>query len=155
MVSYRKRVSTDVREVSAQWLRSRIGVQPEAIVAGFPCIGFSLVGKRQGFAHEESALFNEVLKLTDELRGIKFLFLENVPHILHTVIFKELHVRRHCAWPGAWFMLMMLGRHKCASDGSASPSVASCPSPCHSTQVGTRPMTGSGISTISAVPRAP
>ena len=46
----RAAVSTDVRTLSAAWLRAKGALsKPDTIVAGFPCIGFSLVGKLEGY----------------------------------------------------------------------------------------------------------
>ena len=77
----RAAVSTDVRTLTAAWLRDNAKgkhKKPDTIVAGFPCIGFSLVGKREGYEKAESGLFDEILRRTDELQ-IKYPFLENVP----------------------------------------------------------------------------
>jgi site-specific DNA-cytosine methylase len=52
-----------------------------SICAGFPCVGFSMAGKRDGFAQPQSALFAEVLRLVDLLRP-PLVFLENVAAIL-------------------------------------------------------------------------
>jgi len=53
----------------------------DIIVAGFPCIGFSNLGKRKGLENEQSGLFFHVMRLADELQP-DYLFLENVPAIL-------------------------------------------------------------------------
>jgi site-specific DNA-cytosine methylase len=46
-------VSTDVNQLDPAWLKEHVpsgtSSKPDAIVAGFPCVGFSLVGKREGF----------------------------------------------------------------------------------------------------------
>lgn len=76
-------VCSDVCNLDSKWLRKHAGTgaRPEAIVAGFPCVGFSIIGKRQGFDNEQSALFFEMLHVIDAFR-VNALFLENVPQIL-------------------------------------------------------------------------
>jgi len=48
----------------------------DIITAGFPCTGFSTAGKGDGFKHEASGLFTEVVRITKELNP-RFVFLEN------------------------------------------------------------------------------
>lgn len=60
------------------------------LIASFPCKGFSSVGRRQGFEHEETGLFTEVARLLKESQA-SLCFLENVPGVpsgpgLHTVL---------------------------------------------------------------------
>ena len=80
-------ICSDVRELTAAWLSKNVADAKAklrenlAIVGGFPCIGFSPMGLRQGFDHDESGLFSEILRLTDLLRP-KLLFLENVPNVV-------------------------------------------------------------------------
>jgi len=56
-------------------------LEVDLIVGGFPCVGFSPFGKRQGFQDSESGLFKEIVRITDEFAP-KMLFLENVPELL-------------------------------------------------------------------------
>lgn len=56
-------------------------LEVDLIVGGFPCVGFSPFGKRQGFQDSESGLFREIVRITDEFAP-KMLFLENVPELL-------------------------------------------------------------------------
>lgn len=69
-------IEPDVRKIASDKYK---GVA-DVIVAGFPCIGVSSCGKREGFKNEQTGLFSEVIRLT---RGIqpKFVFLENVKPI--------------------------------------------------------------------------
>lgn len=50
------------------------------VIASFPCKGFSSVGLRQGFEHEETGLFTEVARLLRESQA-GLCFLENVPGV--------------------------------------------------------------------------
>lgn len=60
----------------------------DIITAGFPCTGFSTAGKGDGFEHEASGLFTEVVRIAKELEP-RFVFLENS----HTVArIENLHV---------------------------------------------------------------
>jgi len=85
-------ICDDIKILTRDWLYSKTSKKPQMIVAGFPCIGFSTAGKKQGFKNDQSALFFELLRVIDEFH-IDFLFLENVPSILRRgmhVIVKEL-----------------------------------------------------------------
>lgn len=89
-------ICEDVHALNKKWLRSRTRSQPNAIVAGFPCIGFSCAGKRRGFDNAQSGLFFELLRVADEFQ-VQALFLENVPNIVRQgmdVLHTELVVRR-------------------------------------------------------------
>ena len=89
-------VNTDVHTPTSSWIRVNIKGHPEAIVAG-PGSG---AGKRQSFAHKESGLFREILRLLDEVHTIKFLFLENVANVLNNgmdLVVKELHKKQNFA----------------------------------------------------------
>lgn len=71
-------VFQDVRTLTRKNLgRSKVDI----ITAGFPCIGFSNLGNKQGFENPQSSLFSEVVRLVDELHP-SFVFMENVPRIL-------------------------------------------------------------------------
>ena len=71
-------IATDVRDLDATWLKRK----PDIIVGGFPCVGFSEMGRREGFDDNQSGLFSEILRLADAT-GCPMLFLENVPGVLY------------------------------------------------------------------------
>jgi hypothetical protein len=71
-------IASDVRELDVGWLK----VKPDIIVGGFPCVGFSEMGLREGFDDSQSGLFSEILRLADAT-GCPMLFLENVPGVLY------------------------------------------------------------------------
>lgn len=52
----------------------------DMLIAGFPCQGFSVAGKRNGFDHEKSGLWSEVVRIARD-SGARLVFLENVPAI--------------------------------------------------------------------------
>lgn len=54
----------------------------DIITAGFPCQDISIAGNGKGLDGEHSGLFFEIIKLASLLRP-SFMFLENVPAILH------------------------------------------------------------------------
>jgi site-specific DNA-cytosine methylase len=91
-------VSTDVTQLDPAWIKQNAPTgSPEAIVAGFPCVGFSSVGKHEGFQNPATSLFNSILRLVDILPSVRWLFLENVPQILKSGmshVVHELHTRR-------------------------------------------------------------
>lgn len=77
-------VSDDVRNIDASWLRTHgIGVRcnVDIVVGGFPCVGFSPMGSRQGVENEETGLFFEIMRILD-LTHSPYVFLENVPNLL-------------------------------------------------------------------------
>lgn len=92
-------ICNDVRELTPQWLKKHAGsgVKPDAIMAGFPCVGFSTAGSRKGFENEESKMFFEILRIIDDFPSVKVLFLENVPGVIKNgmgVIAQELCKKR-------------------------------------------------------------
>jgi hypothetical protein len=73
----------DVNRLDRKWIAATHGNKPiDLITAGFPCIGFSNFGKRQGYDNAQSSLFSEVVRLTDQLKP-PMVFMENVPSILN------------------------------------------------------------------------
>jgi hypothetical protein len=87
-------ICRDIADMDAAWLQqvAGVGVGPgrpvDLIVAGFPCVGFSTAGVREGFRNAESALFAELLRVLDAVSSLQrrrapAVFLENVANILH------------------------------------------------------------------------
>ena len=52
----------------------------DVLTAGWPCIGFSACGKREGFANEHSALFGHVLRIV-KCSNPSVVILENTPAV--------------------------------------------------------------------------
>lgn len=76
-------VCNDVRSLNASWFKAH-GVKPhdvDIVVGGFPCVGFSPMGSRQGVENAETGLFFEIMRILD-LTGSPYVFLENVPNLL-------------------------------------------------------------------------
>ena len=70
-------IHPDVRKLDGEQFRDSVDI----IVGGFPCVGFSPRGKRQGFDNAQSALFTDVVRLANSIRP-PYLFMENVPAVL-------------------------------------------------------------------------
>lgn len=70
-------IHPDVSKLTPSTIPGKI----DMIVAGFPCIGFSSSGKRQGLDQPDSRLFLQVMRLARELRP-PLMFFENVDAIL-------------------------------------------------------------------------
>jgi site-specific DNA-cytosine methylase len=90
-------ICNDVKKLTKTWLKKNNRKKPEAILAGFPCTGFSSAGKKNGFENDDSALFFEILRIIDTFPSINILFLENVPAVLRggmPDIINELCTRR-------------------------------------------------------------
>jgi hypothetical protein len=54
----------------------------DMIVGGFPCVGFSNLGKQEGFEEAQSSLFFEMMRLVRKIQPT-FVFMENVPPIVY------------------------------------------------------------------------
>lgn len=76
----RARVHPDVATLSPAQIKR--GKSIDLILAGFPCIGFSTVGLRQGFAQQGSGLYSHIVRLVDVFLP-PLVFMENVPNTLH------------------------------------------------------------------------
>ncbi len=75
-------ICEDVRELSAKWLQAHNASVPiELVMAGFPCTGMSVAGKRYGFKHPDTALFYDLLRVVDQVQPTLVL-LENSPNIV-------------------------------------------------------------------------
>lgn len=69
-------VHTDVTQLTGTSFKGKI----DAIVAGFPCQGFSMAGFRRGFDHTGSGLYSHIERLVQTIRP-SVVFLENVASI--------------------------------------------------------------------------
>lgn len=76
----RARIHPDVATLSPIQIKREKRI--DLIVAGFPCIGFSTVGLRQGFAQQGSGLYSHIVRLVDVFKP-PLVFMENVPNTLH------------------------------------------------------------------------
>lgn len=67
----------------------------DIVIGGFPCVGFSARGKREGFKHDGSGLFFEMMRILDE-SGAEAAFLENVAGVMGEIksIIHELSIKR-------------------------------------------------------------
>lgn len=70
-------INHDVAKLNGLEYRGKI----DMICAGFPCVGMSSAGQREGFDNEQSSLYKHVVRLLKEIQP-PFAFLENVPGIL-------------------------------------------------------------------------
>lgn len=57
---------------------------PDLICAGFPCVGFSTAGQREGFENSQTSIYHELLKVCDRFRP-PLVFMENVPQIIREI----------------------------------------------------------------------
>lgn len=81
-------ICEDVRDLTPRWVKENCarGTRIDAIVAGFPCVGYSAMGQHAGIEHPQTALFHEILRVADDHeRDAPLLFLENVPPILKSM----------------------------------------------------------------------
>ncbi|WP_263368220.1 DNA cytosine methyltransferase [Edaphobacter bradus] len=93
--------SNDVRELTADLLRSDLCVQTEelfAIVGGPPCQAFSTAGKRLGLNDERGNVFLHFINLIAELRP-KYAIFENVRGILSAPFIHRPHNERGKGFP--------------------------------------------------------
>lgn len=87
----------DVATLKAEYLPEPIDI----IYGGFPCQDISVAGNAKGMAGERSSLFQEIIRLAEEIRP-SFIFLENVPAIttrgLDNVCSALSQIRYDCRW---------------------------------------------------------
>lgn len=94
-------IISDVRDVSISVLRKFGVTNVDLVVGGFPCVGFSTAGQRDGFDEEQSSLFWSII---DIVKGLKpsMVFLENVPSVLNLgmgTVLKSFHKLGYdCRW---------------------------------------------------------
>lgn len=71
-------IHDDIRTLDpTEYAHSKIGL----VAGGWPCRGWSVVGKHQGFEHEQSALFFEFARIVNIVKPA-LIFQENVPAVL-------------------------------------------------------------------------
>jgi C-5 cytosine-specific DNA methylase len=70
-------IHTDVRTLTGDAIPAGI----DMVAGGWPCRGWSPVGKKNGFEHEQSALFFEFARIVNEIKP-KLIFQENVPAVV-------------------------------------------------------------------------
>lgn len=154
----------------------------DMVVGGFPCVGLSARGKLEGFEHEGSGLFYNIMDIVDR-SGAKAVFLENVPGVKFELakVIKELSIKRgfQLRWEhvsardvGApherkrWFCLgiklgsklpnmnlSLLGKHYKAYDWSGDGPARTCPKS-HTPEARLRSMARWGLMGNSVVPDA-
>jgi hypothetical protein len=54
----------------------------DIVTGGWPCVGFSMFGKREGMDNKHSSLFFALMNVIDACARPSFVFLENVPPVL-------------------------------------------------------------------------
>jgi DNA (cytosine-5)-methyltransferase 1 len=75
-LNYDIEVQKDVKKINANSLNDF-----DIICAGFPCQTFSNAGKKKTFSDKRGLLFDEIIRIA-KIKKPKFIFLENVKHIL-------------------------------------------------------------------------
>ena len=93
-------INTDVVGLDGKELRGTI----DMVCAGFPCIGFSSVGKRRGFEDPQSGLFSHVARLMLEVQP-PFVFLENVPGVVNAGLDPVLQAFDAAGYDAWWLVL--------------------------------------------------
>ena len=75
-INYNIDVQNDVKKINPKDIEDF-----DIICGGFPCQTFSNAGKKKTFSDERGLLFNEIIRIA-KVKNPKFMFLENVKHIL-------------------------------------------------------------------------
>ena len=75
-MNYGIKPNDDVKKIDPEKLEDF-----DILCAGFPCQPFSNAGKKKTFKDNRGLLFDEIIKIV-KVKKPKFLFLENVKHIL-------------------------------------------------------------------------
>jgi DNA-cytosine methyltransferase len=60
---------------------TKVAKRVDIVTAGFPCVGFSMIGAREGLQNAQSGLFGATMKVVQAVKP-GMVFLENVPGIL-------------------------------------------------------------------------
>ena len=79
-------VDPDIKKIKPETIPAL--QQYDILCAGFPCQPFSNAGKKSTFKHHKGLLFDEIMRLVEHHKP-KFMFLENVKHILKVGKTKE------------------------------------------------------------------
>jgi DNA (cytosine-5)-methyltransferase 1 len=83
----------------------------DVICAGFPCQAFSNGGKKKCFEDERGLLFDEIMRIA-KVKKPKFMFLENVKHILKVSNGKVIeHIKNRIANLGYHLQLFQISPH--------------------------------------------
>lgn len=72
-------ICPEVRILDKSWVRKK---KVHLIAGGFPCVGFSALGQKEGFNDEQSGLFREVIRCVDVFEP-PLVFMENVQLIVN------------------------------------------------------------------------
>lgn len=85
----------DVRALGRATVKGAV----DLVAGGFPCVGFSSAGKREGLQEAQSALFYEMMRVVRQLKP-SMVFMENVPEVLRSMgtIAKELSAAGFNCW---------------------------------------------------------
>ena len=75
-INYNINVQNDVKKINPNDIEDF-----DIICGGFPCQTFSNAGKKKTFSDERGLLFDEIIRIA-KVKKPKFMFLENVKHIL-------------------------------------------------------------------------
>ena len=93
-------IHADVTTLDGASLRGSI----DMIVAGWPCVGMSSGGKKEGFANEQSGLYAHVVRLVREIRP-PLLFMENVAPVVHLGLDDVLETLKKSGYDATWTVL--------------------------------------------------
>ena len=93
-------IHSDVTTLDGAALRGKI----DMIVAGWPCVGMSSSGKKEGFANEQSGLYAHVVRLVREVRP-PLLFMENVAPVVDLGLDDVLATLKTSGYDATWTVL--------------------------------------------------
>lgn len=84
-------ICPDVRQLNKGWMKTHGIPTFQIILAGFPCVGFSSAGKREGYMNAQTSLFFEMMRVVDASKihnhhRYPYVFMENVPRIIDSGI---------------------------------------------------------------------
>lgn len=76
-------------------------IEVDVICGGFPCIGHSVAGKKEGFKNEQSNLWHEYLRLIREIKP-KYCIIENSPNLRNTGLVEMLKALDEIGYDAEW-----------------------------------------------------
>lgn len=90
----------DVTNLTVTRIKDRV----DMVCAGFPCVGFSAAGKKQGFGNKHTFIYHELVRVLGEYKP-SLVFLENVPGIVKNGLDQVRHDLLKLGYSMVWCLL--------------------------------------------------
>lgn len=91
----------DVKEVNGKMM---VDFGIDLICGGYPCVGHSVAGKKEGFKNENSALWREYLRIVGEIKP-RYCIIENSPNLRNTGLVEILKAFNEVGYNAEWSVI--------------------------------------------------